>query len=206
MTRKTRLHLIRHGEVANAGVPRYNGHTDVGLSERGVAMYHDLKGRFSDRAISACYVSDLQRCVIGARILGEHLGLEPVIHRELREMCVGVWEGKSWAELMAEYPDEWQARLDDIVNYRIDGGGENLLDVHGRVMPVIHSLVERHRGEEILVVAHGGVNRIILLDAIGAPLSCLFSIEQNYCCRNIIDYYEDGRAVVKLVNENLNTE
>jgi alpha-ribazole phosphatase len=203
MTRKTRLHLIRHGEVANAGVPRYNGHTDVGLSERGVAMYHRLKEVFAEMAIAACYASDLQRCVIGAGIIGGHLGLAPVIHRELREMCVGIWEGKTWAELMAQYPEEWQARLDDIVNYRIEGGGESLLDVHGRVMPVIRSLVERHRGEEILVVAHGGVNRLILLDAIGAPLASLFSIEQNYCCRNIIDYYEDGKTVVKLVNENL---
>lgn len=199
MTAKTRIYLIRHGEVEGAGTPRYNGHTDVGLSPRGIEQYHALKGRFDGTRIKACYTSDLTRCVTGARLLGEHLGIEPVVERNLREMCVGVWEGKSWTELMARYPDEWEARLKDIVSYRVPQG-ENLVDVHERVMPVVDSIAERHRGEEVLVVAHGGTNRVILLNAIGAPLSSLFSIEQTYCCMNIIDYYADGKTVVKLLN------
>jgi alpha-ribazole phosphatase/probable phosphoglycerate mutase len=51
-----------------------------------------------------------------------------------------------------------------------------------------------------LVVGHGGVNRVVLLNAIGAPLAGMFNIEQNYGCYNIIDYYTDGRATVKLLN------
>jgi broad specificity phosphatase PhoE len=50
------------------------------------------------------------------------------------------------------------------------------------------------------VVAHGGANRVILLNAIGAPLSALFNIEQNFCCLNIIDYFQDGNRVVRLLN------
>jgi len=50
------------------------------------------------------------------------------------------------------------------------------------------------------VVGHGGVNRVILLDALGAPPSSMFRIEQDYGCLNIIDYYEDGNPVVKLLN------
>ena len=67
-------------------------------------------------------------------------------------------------------------------------------------MPVINEVVERHIGQDVLVVGHGGVNRIILLNAIGAPLAGMFNIEQNYGCLNIIDYYADGRATVKLLN------
>jgi alpha-ribazole phosphatase len=199
MTPKTRLYLIRHGEVAGAGVPRYNGHADVALTERGVAQYHGLKERFTDARVTACYTSDLSRCVVGAEILGAHLGVVPVQKRALRELDIGVWEGLTWAELKEKYPAEWLARLADIVNYRVPEG-ENLLDLQGRIIPVIGRIVERHRGEEVLVVAHGGANRVILLNAIGAPLSSLFNIEQNYCCLNIIDYYEDGQTVVKLLN------
>lgn len=199
MTPKTRIYLIRHGEVEGAGVPRYNGHNDIGLSPRGVEMYHELKHRFAEATIAACYSSDLQRCAIGARILGDHLGVDPVIMQTLREQSVGLWEGLSWQELMDRYPTEWQARLADIVNYRTPQG-ENLLDVHARVIPTIRDIVARHVGEEVLVVAHGGVNRVILLDAIGAPLSALFSMEQKYCGMNIIDYYADGKSVVKLLN------
>jgi len=200
MTPKTRIHLIRHGEVEGAGpVRRYNGHTDVGLSERGRRQYHTLKERLAAAPIAALYTSDLTRCAWGAEVLGSHLGVTPVIIPELREMGVGIWEGKSWDELMEQYPDQWRDRLADIVNYRVPGG-ESVLDVHRRVMPVIDEIVARHRGEEVLVVAHGGVNRIILLNAIGAPLSSLFAIEQTYCCLNIIDYFADGNTVVKLVN------
>ncbi|BDV44409.1 alpha-ribazole phosphatase [Geotalea uraniireducens] len=201
MTSKTRIYLIRHGEVAGGGtgVRRYNGHTDVPLTDHGKAQYLALRERFAAARITACYTSDLSRCVWGAETLGAHLNVVPVRHPELRELCMGEWEARSWQELQECYPAEWQARLADLVNYRVPGG-ENLLDVRRRVMPVIDGIVARHRDEEVLVVAHGGVNRLILLEALGAPLSSLFAIDQHYACLNIIDYYADGNAVVKLVN------
>ena len=195
MTSKTRIYLVRHGEVVGAGTARYNGHADVSLTERGKAQYHQMKERLADAAITACYTSDLFRCAWGAGLLGAHLGVEPVVDRNLRELDIGIWEGMTWEEIQAQHPAEWRARLTDIVNYRVPEG-ENLHDLRGRIMPVIKGIVERHRGEEVLVVAHGGANRVILLDAIGAPLSSLFNIEQSYGCLNIIDYSADGKAVV----------
>jgi broad specificity phosphatase PhoE len=137
--------------------------------------------------------------MVGARILGEHLGVQPIPDRNLRELNIGVWEGMTWTAIQERYPDQWQARLADLVHYRMPEG-ENLLDLQSRLLPAINGIVAEHRGEEVLVVAHGGANRVILLDAIGAPLSSLFAIEQSYACLNIIDYYEDGNRVVKLVN------
>jgi alpha-ribazole phosphatase len=199
MTPKARIYLMRHGEVEGAEIPRYNGHADVPLSKRGIVQYHQLKERFAAMRISACYTSDLTRCAVGAEIIGSRLGLTPIRERNLRELDIGIWEGKSWAELMEEYPQEWRARLADITNYRAPGG-ESLTDLSERVMPVIENIANRHQGEEVLVVAHGGTNRVILLNAIGAPLSSLFSIEQDYCCLNILDCYVDGKTVVKLLN------
>jgi len=199
MTEKTRIYLIRHGEVEGAGARRYNGHADVPLSELGIAQYHLMKERLADKDISACYSSDLIRCAVGAEIICSRLGLTPVREPRLRELDIGIWEGKTWAELMDKYPQEWQARIADIVNYRVPRG-ESLNDLHDRLIPAINDIVERHRGEDVLVVAHGGANRVILLDVIGAPLSSLFTIEQEYCCLNIIDYFADGKAVIKLLN------
>lgn len=200
MTPSTRIHLIRHGQVAGHDQPRYNGQTDVGLTDLGVQQYHRLKEYLAGRRISACYTSDLTRCVIGAEIISAQFGFEPVRRMELRELNIGIWEGLAWDEITQRWPAEWQARMADLVNYRVPQG-ENLLDVEARVMPVIAEIRERHRGEEILVVGHGGVNRIILLNAIGAPLAGMFNIEQNYGCYNIIDYYTDGNATVKLLNQ-----
>jgi alpha-ribazole phosphatase len=199
MTSKTRLYLIRHGEVEGAGTSRYNGHADVSLTDRGRAQYVRMQERLAETNITACYTSDLVRCRWGADMLAADFGIEPVRDPNLRELDIGIWEGMTWAELMEKYPEEWRTRLSDIVNYRVPGG-ENLIDLQGRIMPVINGIVERHRGEEVLVVAHGGANRVVLLNAIGAPLSAMFNIEQSYCCLNIIDYYEDGKTVVKLLN------
>ena len=199
MTPATRIHLVRHGQVIGFDRPRYNGQADVALTDLGIEQYHRLKERLADTRISACYTSDLTRCTMGADIICGQFGLEPVPRSELRELNIGIWEGLTWSEIKERWPEEWRARLADLVNYRVPQG-ENPLDVERRVMPVISEIIERHKGQEILVVGHGGVNRVILLNAIGAPLAGMFTIEQNYGCYNIIDYYADGRATVKLLN------
>lgn len=199
MTPHTRIHLIRHGQVVGHDQKRYNGQVDVALTDLGVEQYHRLKERLADASISACYTSDLTRCVTGANIICGQFGIEPVRRSELRELSVGIWEGLTWTEIIARWPEEWQARLADLVHYRVPQG-ENLLELEARVMPVINEIVERHKGQELLVVGHGGVNRIVLLNAIGAPLAGMFNIEQTYGCYNIIDYYADGKVTVKLLN------
>jgi len=202
MFKTTRIHLIRHCEVVGHDQPRYNGQTDVAVTERGLEQYHRIKERLAACSISACFSSDLSRCAIGADIICERLDIKPRLLKELRELNIGVWEGLSWDEIKERWPTEWQARLDDMVNYRVPGG-ENLLDMEARVIPMLKDIVNRHEGDELLIVAHGGVNRIILLNAIGAPLCSVFNIEQNFCCHNIIDYYSDGLATVKLLNGQL---
>lgn len=196
---RTRLYLVRHGQVVGFEQKRYNGHVDVPLTPEGEAQFGLLKMRLQKKPLTAVYSSDLNRCRFGARLIAEDHGLEPVFDPALRELHVGDWEGQTWQELQAAYPQQWQARLNDIVNYRVPNG-ENLHDLAARVRPAVQKIIAAHPGEEILLVAHGGVNRLILLDVIGAPLTSLFNIEQTYGCLNIIDYYPDGRASVQLLN------
>ncbi|BCR03734.1 alpha-ribazole phosphatase [Desulfuromonas versatilis] len=195
----TRIYLVRHGQVEGFEEKRYNGQADVALTALGHDQYRQLAGRLAAKPLAAVYSSDLSRCLEGARLLAEPHGLVPEAFAELRELNIGHWEGQTWKELQARYPAEWQARLADLENYRVPGG-ESARDMAERALPVIRQLAERHRGQEILVVGHGGLNRVILLDVIGAPFKRLFHIEQNFGCLNIIDYYADGIAVVKLLN------
>ena len=199
MTDKTRIYLVRHGEIAGNQVFRYNGQRDVPLTPKGLDQFRLLAKRLQDRPVSACYTSDLSRCALGADIICAGLGIKPVLRADLREISFGSWEGLSWLELEKKFPEEWRARLADLSNYRVPGG-ENLLDLSNRIMPAIREITDRHTGEEVVVVAHGGVNRVILLNIIGAPHSSLFRIEQDYGCMNIIDCYADGNQVVKLLN------
>lgn len=198
MTR-TRLYLVRHGQVEGHEEKRYNGQGDVSLTGLGQRQFAGLAERLRGEKLAAVYCSDLSRCLRGAETIASFHALVPEIRSGVREISMGEWEGTTWKELQEKRPEEWRGRLDDLVNYR-PPGGENLLDVAGRVRPVVREILDRHPGEEVALVAHGGVNRLILLDAVGAPLDRLFSFEQNYGCLNIIDYYPDGLSVVKLVN------
>lgn len=199
MTEKTRIYLMRHGEVEGHEHRRYNGQNDVALTEQGREQSQALAERLKGVSLAAVYASDLSRCRHAAELIAREHGLEPICLEELRELHIGKWQGLTWEEIQRRWPDEWQARLDDLVGYQVEGG-ESLAQMAARVRPVIADLVTRHRGEEVAIVAHGGVNRVILLDAIGAPLERMFHIEQSYGCLNVIDYWADGYATVQLLN------
>jgi broad specificity phosphatase PhoE len=195
----TRVYLMRHGEVANGGEKRYNGHIDVDITERGVEQMHRLAGLLDGKPVRAVYSSDLIRSVKGARIVSARLGLEPIPVRLLRERSVGKWEGMTSEEIRQRYPDKFAAWRADLVNYR-PPDGECLQDVRDRIIPEYRRIVACHPGEEIALLLHGGVNRVILADCLClAPLN-LFRIDQAFGALNIIEHFEDGMAVVKLLN------
>jgi alpha-ribazole phosphatase/probable phosphoglycerate mutase len=195
----TRVYLMRHGEVANGGEKRYNGHIDVDITARGVEQMHRLAGLVAGKPITAVYSSDLIRSVKGAKIVADRLGLRQRPLRSLRERSVGKWEGMTAEEIQERYPDEYRAWRADLLNFR-PPDGECLEDVRTRVLPAYRAIVAAHAGEEIAMLLHGGVNRVILADALGLDPLNLFRIDQAFGALNIIDHYEDGLSVVKLLN------
>lgn len=196
---QTTVYLMRHGEVTNGGEKRYNGHIDVDITEKGVEQMHRLAGLLAGKRIAAVYSSDLVRSVKGAEIISRRVGAAYTPLRELRERSVGAWEGLTAEEIKGRYPSEYTAWRADLLNYR-PPGGECLLDVTARVLPALRRLVAAHPGQEIAMLLHGGVNRVILADALGLPPLNLFRIDQAFGAMNIIDYHEDGMTVVRLLN------
>ncbi len=196
--RPTRLYLIRHGQVADGHTHRYHGNNDIPLSPQGVKQLEDLATRLAGVELAAVYASDLSRAYQGAEILCRGRHLQPQAVREFRELHFGIWEGLSFTEIIDRYPQELEARLQDLAHYRVPEG-ESLLDVKGRALPRLQGLLCAHQGEAIALVAHAGINRVILCEALGLDLIHLFRIDQRYGCLNIIDYFPD-LAVVRLIN------
>ncbi|MFQ5442452.1 MAG: histidine phosphatase family protein [Thermodesulfobacteriota bacterium] len=199
MTTSTRIYLIRHGQVVNHHEFRYNGHFDVGITELGVLQMKNLASLLSEKEITALFSSDLQRAYRGADIIGEGLGLKSERLAALRELYLGRWEGLTRDEAVQRFPEDKGFSFRRLATESVEGG-ETLADLRERVMPVVNKMIERHRGECVCCVAHGGVNRVILSDAMGLGLENFFRIEQDYGCLNIIDYFADGIKVVKLLN------
>jgi alpha-ribazole phosphatase/probable phosphoglycerate mutase len=196
---RTRLFLIRHGQVEGHEAKRYNGQKNVPLTGHGRRQLDEVATRLAGVPLDAVWSSDLDRCRYGAERLAAPRGLTVVCREGVRELHAGDWEGLAWDELKRLCPTEWQARLDDIVAYRIPGG-ESFFDAAQRVRTELARLLAAHPGQNVALVAHGGVNRIILLDTLGASLERVFCLEQDYACLNVIDYFADGNRTIRLMN------
>jgi len=195
-----RLYLIRHGEAANVGdgVFRYNGHIDVDVSPRGAKQIEEVAQYFRDKNIAGVYSSDLLRTRRGAESIARHHGLAVQTFAQLREVKMGIWEGLTFPEIQERYPQEVEKKFSDFVHYRVPGG-ENLIDVRNRAIPKIRELIELNRGGEIVLVGHGGMNMVLLCDAMNLGLDNFFRITQANGCVNVIDYFDDT-AVVRVMN------
>lgn len=148
--------------------------------------------------LSAVYCSGLQRAIRSAEIIaGPHnLGLNVV--PDLRERSFGIWEGMTFTEIKESYPAEFELWAGNPLRYS-PPGGESTLAVRDRVVTALEKLLDNHAGDNVAVVAHGGVNRVILCHLLGIPLENIFRIEQDYAAVNIIEFWE-RYPVVKLVN------
>jgi alpha-ribazole phosphatase len=198
----TRLYLVRHGQVADGHTDRYHGNNDIGLSPQGVRQLEALAAQLASIPLAGIYASDLSRALKGAEIISKGRKITPQAIPEFREIHFGVWEGLSFTEIAERYPAELKARFRDLPHFRIPGG-ESLLDVGARALPRLNDLIQTHHGQAFLIVAHAGVNRVILSEAMGLPLEHLFRLDQNYGGLNIIDYFPD-MAVVRLINGGVN--
>jgi alpha-ribazole phosphatase len=198
----TRLYLVRHGRVADGHTDRYHGNNDIGLSLEGERQLTDLAHHLKSVPLAAVYATPLMRTQDGAARLCTGRDIEPRVIPEFREIHFGVWEGLTFAEISERYPEELSARIQDIKNFRIPEG-ESLLEVQNRAVPRLKTLVAEHPGQSLALVAHAGVNRVILCDALSLPLENIFRLDQNYGCLNIIDYFPDF-TMVRLVNGGVN--
>jgi broad specificity phosphatase PhoE len=162
--------------------------------------------------LSAIYCSDLDRAVKSAEIIAGPHGLKPLVIPELRERNFGIWEGMTFIEIKDKYPSEFEAWAADPVKYS-PVNGESTSEVRERAISALDVIVGKHAAESadrmssdnqgpaenIAIVAHGGVNRIILCHLMGVPLENLFRIEQNNAAINIIEFWE-RYPVIKLLN------
>jgi probable phosphoglycerate mutase len=157
MENATRILAIRHGETAWNVDTRIQGHLDIPLNETGRWQAQRLARALATRdTIHAIYSSDLLRAHDTARAIADATGAPLAAHPGLRERGFGVFEGKTYVEIEATWPQEserWRQRDPDWA----PPGGESLTQVRARIERSLHELVVRHPDEQIVLVAHGGV-------------------------------------------------
>ncbi|MFA5847015.1 MAG: histidine phosphatase family protein [Thermodesulfovibrionales bacterium] len=174
---------------------------DIHIKNKG-SRVRGVKGSGKTQGLAAVYTSNLSRAVKSAEIIARPYKLKPIQMKELRERSFGIWEGMSFTEIKERYPEEFSAWAGNPLKYSpIEG--ENTVEVEKRVMKAVNRILEKHKGDEIAIVSHGGVSRIILCRLLGIPLENIFRIEQDYAAVNIIEFW-DKYPVVKLINGAVN--
>jgi probable phosphoglycerate mutase len=153
----TRIIAVRHGETAWNVDARIQGQLDIQLNDTGRWQAKRVGDALASEDLSAVYSSDLGRAHETARCIAEAVRIPVQAHSGLRERRFGLFEGKTFDEISQRWPDHhahWRKRIPE---WEPPEGGESLLQLRERVTRTVSDLASHHRGQQIAVVAHGGV-------------------------------------------------
>lgn len=193
MAETTFVDLIRHGEPE--GGPRFRGQRDDPLSARGFEQMRAAlaSGETPDRILS----SPLRRCRDFAEELAR-LGDRPLtLESDFREISFGDWEGHTLEDIQASDGERLAAFWRD-AEANPPPNGEELAAFHERVARAWQDWSTRLNNEDVLVVAHGGVIRMILASVLEmAPARAMGRLQVPYACRTRLrlDSGDHGRLV-----------
>ena len=153
----TRIIAVRHGETSWNADARIQGQRDIGLNDTGRWQAQRVGHALAEEAITAVYSSDLERAHATAQSISEVKGIPVIPHEGLRERSFGMFEGKTFDEIHETWPEHahnWRKRIPE---WQPPEGGESLIQLRERVTRTVQELAARHPGEQIVLVAHGGV-------------------------------------------------
>ena len=169
MQQPTRIVLIRHGETDWNTETRIQGHTDIPLNARGRWQANRAGAALIGEGLQAVYSSDLQRAHATAQAVAQAVELPVQISTSLRERAFGSFEGRTFAEIEAEWPEaaqRWRQRDPSFG----PPGGEVLHAFYERCVHAVHELAARHEGQAVAIVTHGGVLDCLYRAATGQSL------------------------------------
>ncbi len=171
-----RLLLARHGESVWNAERRFQGRTDVALSARGRAQAEALGRALRGYRVAAAYVSPFRRARETAEVALAGTGLPLVALDELRELSLGEWEGCTVDEVRGREGDPYRAWLLAPADCP-PPGGEPLEVVSARVRAAMDRIRAAHpNGEDVLVVAHGGVISVYACALLGCSFNSLWRL------------------------------
>ncbi len=174
-TPETIIDLIRHGQPEGGRIFRGHSINDP-LTENGWQQMWDAVGENApwDQIIS----SPLERCLAFAEALMDTYKIPCVTEDNFKEVGFGRWEGRAIDEIKKENAKEYQDFYLDPVNCRPEGA-EPLEQFIQRVTKAYNKTIEKYKGQHILIVAHAGVNRAIIANALHAAPIGLYRIKVN---------------------------
>ena len=187
---RTHVIIVRHGQTEwnIAGIRQ--GHLDSRLTSRGILQAKALGERLSREKFAAIYSSDLGRAVQTAMAIADVTGHEVITDPRLRERHLGIFQGLNGDQIQSRYPEERRLLRSIGPDYVIPGG-ESMRQQVERNVGYLNELAEKHAGETVVVVTHGGVVSGFFRHTLAIPLDAPRRFEFVNAGLNVF-FREDG--------------
>lgn len=150
--------LVRHGETDDNAAGRFQGRIDTRLNERGRAQSRALAASMRDEGLRALYTSPLERARETAQLVGDALGLRPILDDRLVEADAGAWSGRLCEDVIASAPGDFERWRAVDPTFRFPGG-ESVAEQAARIAAALADIAAGPL--PALVVTHGGTIRAV---------------------------------------------
>jgi broad specificity phosphatase PhoE/ribonuclease HI len=195
----TRFLLLRHGQTELSGERRYSGRGDVPLTSVGEQQAKAAGARLSHLEFAAVVSSPLGRARQTAAAVASASDLPVTVHDGLIETDFGDWERLTFLEAAERDPELHRRWLGD--SSVAPPNGESFNAVHVRVRAARDELIERYAGETVVLVSHVTPIKSLLRIGLDAGPSLLFRLHLDLASLSVVEFYPDGNASVRLVND-----
>ncbi|KQJ98609.1 phosphoglycerate mutase-like protein 4 [Brachypodium distachyon] len=197
----TEVVVVRHGETSWNASRIIQGHLDAELNEIGRQQANAVAHRLSKEAKPvAIYSSDLKRAAETATIIAKICNVPNVVFDPaLRERHIGDVQGLKLQDAVKEKPEAYKAFMSHKRNKEIPGGGESLDQLSERCVSCLYNIVEKHKGERVILVSHGGTIRELYRHA--SPTRPLHTKIHNTSVSVILVSGDTGRCIVKMCGD-----
>lgn len=193
------FYLVRHALTDWNEEDRFQGVSDIPLNQKGREQALALSRRLANMSINGIISSDLLRARETARIITQFYDLDLILDSRLREMDFGLWEGMTYDEVKAEYPERaasWEQNWTEVTT----PDGENFQGFTDRVHEFCQeSLLEQQPGD-VLVVAHGGSLGVVLCFLMGLNPERYWQFDMALASISVVKLFESG-AVLNRLND-----
>lgn len=187
-------YIVRHADKETGDFYNPKLHIqDDPLSQKGMVQAQELIPYFENKGISRIYVSAYQRTMQTATPLAENLNLLPVVDKRLNEINNGLFSRVPDEELPKRFPKEWQAFRKRRSDFRFPEGetGEEALK---RIVDFLDEKREVHKDENILIVCHDGLIRLLMCHVTNNPVTSRWNFHVDFCGITEIVYQPDYDA------------
>ena len=190
--------LIRHGDTLWTQQKRYQGTTDISLSSGGEKKMQVLAKTLRSVNADLLCTSSLTRGRESGKIIAQSLGIKAIEDSRLNEVGFGQWEGKTAEELLKENDPIYKEWMKG--RWATPKGGESLYSLKKRVKGFLKDCLKHDHNKKIVIVSHSGPIRMMVLEALGLPIDCMFYFRIDPASVTILRYYTDSAQLVCLNN------